>query len=106
MPDFFSKAKESVRKGMTTATVKSKELMDAQKVKGHINILKQDKRTALQELGSLVYDMSEKDELDKEEIRRRCEVITGITVQIKESKEQLEEVHRAAQEAAKKGQVD
>ena len=101
MPDFFSKAKEGLRKGVTTATLKSKELMDAQKLKGHINKLDQDKKTALQELGSLVYDMSAKDQLDKDGIRQRCEAISGITAQIKEAEEQLDEIHRKAQEAAK-----
>ncbi len=106
MPDFLSKAREGLRKGVTTATVKSRELMDAQKLKGHINKLEEDKKTALQELGSLVYDMSAADKLDKDAIRQRCAVITDISAQIKESNGQLDEVHRKAQEAAGKGPAD
>jgi transposase len=105
MADFFSKARDSVRKGMSTATTKSKELVETQRLKGQISKLAEERKAALQELGSLVFEMSERGDFDRDAIRTKCEAITGIGERTKEYEKQLEEVHQKAQEAAEKSKM-
>lgn len=55
MADFLDKLKRGLDKGITTVGVKSKEVIETQKVKGQITNLEFKKKMALEELGKTIY---------------------------------------------------
>ena len=55
MADFFEKLKQGLDRSITTVGVKSKELIETQKVKGQISSIEHKKRKALEELGEIIY---------------------------------------------------
>ena len=99
MPGFFSKAKESLQKGVSVATVKGKEAVDVQKIKGQIKKLVEEKTAALAELGSRVCEMSEAGAFDEADIKTRCAAIAELTSQIKALEEEEQQIHAKAQES-------
>jgi len=99
MPGLFSKAKESIQKGVSVASVKGKEAVDVQKIKGQIKKLEEERSAALQELGSRVCEMSEAGSFDQEDIRARCAPIAELTSRIKALEEEEQGVHQKAQES-------
>jgi hypothetical protein len=99
MPGLFSKAKESIQKGVSVASVKGKEAVDAQKIKGQIKKLTEEKSAALEELGNRVYEMSEAGTFDQEDIKTRCAAIAELTSRIKALEEEEQQVHLKAQES-------
>ena len=99
MPGFLSKAKESLQKGVSVASVKGKEAVDAQKIKGQIKKLVEEKDAALQELGSRVCEMSEAGSFDQEDLKTRCAPIAELTSRIKALEEEEAQIHQKAQES-------
>jgi ribosomal protein L40E len=99
MADFFEKVKQSVGKGLTTVSVKSKEMLETTKIKGKIGTLQEQKKSALEELGNIVYTMFLKGSLDEERIKGKCEAIRGLDNQIEEKEKELKEIYLKAQEA-------
>jgi hypothetical protein len=55
MADFLEKLKQGLDRSITTVGVKSKELIETQKVKGQISSIEQKKRKAFEELGEIIY---------------------------------------------------
>lgn len=98
MADFFDKIKQNVGKGIVTVSVKSKETIETTKGKGHIKILQEQKKSALEELGNIVYTMFLKDSFDMERIKEKCEKINGFDSQIKNKEEELRQLHLRTQE--------
>jgi predicted nuclease with TOPRIM domain len=84
---------------MTVASVKGKEAVDVQKIKGQIKKLEEEKRAALEALGTRVMEMSNEDSFDQEDIKTRCAAITDLASQIKGLEEEVEQVHSKAQES-------
>jgi len=105
MGDFFDKAKQSIGKGITKVSVKSKEMLETTKLKGQIGTLCERKKGALEELGNVVYIMFLKNTFDQERIKAKCEAIKVLDSQIKEKEEELKEIHRKADEALGKPKV-
>ena len=99
MPGLFSRAKESIQKGVTVAGVKGKEAVDAQKIKGQIKKLVEEKTAALEELGSRVCEMSEAGSFDEEDIKARCAAIAELTSRIRALEEEEQQIHLKAQES-------
>jgi hypothetical protein len=99
MPGFLSKAKESIQKGVSVASVKGKEAVDVQKIKGQIKKLVEEKDAALQELGSRVCEMNEAGTFDQDDIKTRCTAIAELTSQIKALEEEEQQIHQKAQES-------
>jgi flagellar biosynthesis/type III secretory pathway chaperone len=99
MPGLFSKAKESIQKGVSVASVKGKEAVDAQKIKGQIKKLAEEKSAALEELGSRVCEMSEAGTFDQEDIKARCTAIAELTSRIQALEAEESQVHQKAQES-------
>lgn len=99
MADFFDKMKQSVGKGVATASVKSKEMLDSNKVKNQIESLQKQKKESIEELGNIVYTMYLKDAIDEATIRQKSALITGIEEQIKEKEEELRRIHERADKA-------
>ena len=99
MADFFDKVKQGIGKGITTVSVKSKEAIENTKLKGQIGTLQEQKKSALEELGNIVYTMFLKGSFDEERFKGKCEAIAGIDRQIKEKEEELRQIHCKAEEA-------
>lgn len=99
MADFFDKVKQGVGKGLTTVSVKSKEMLETTKIKGQIGTLQEQKKDALEELGNIVYTMFLKGAFDEERIKGKCEVIVGLDSQTKDKEEELKQIHLKAEEA-------
>jgi hypothetical protein len=55
MADFLEMLKQGLDRSITTVGVKSKELIETQKVKGQISNIEHKKRKAFEELGELIY---------------------------------------------------
>jgi hypothetical protein len=55
MADFFEKLKQGIDRSITTVGVKSKQLIDTQKVKGQISSIEYKKKKAFEELGEIIY---------------------------------------------------
>jgi len=62
MTDFLDKLKGKIDKGISTVNVKSKELIEKQKIKMQLSELKAEKNNVLLELGKLTYLMIEASE--------------------------------------------
>ena len=99
MPGFFDKVKESLDKGVTAASVRSKELLETQQVKSKIGALQDQRRSALEELGKSVFDMMVAGTLDQESLRAKVEAISDLDRQIAEKEEELRQIHLRAEEA-------
>lgn len=55
MAEFLDKLKGKIDKGLTTVNVKSKEIIERQKIKLHISELEAEKKMVLQDVGKLTY---------------------------------------------------
>jgi NADH pyrophosphatase NudC (nudix superfamily) len=99
MADFFEKVKQGVGKGLTTVSVKSKEMVETTKIRGQIGTFQGQRKFAIEELGNIVYTMFVMGGFDEERIKGRCEAIAGIDKQIKGKEEELAQTHLRAQEA-------
>ncbi|MCK5710787.1 MAG: hypothetical protein KAI07_09630 [Deltaproteobacteria bacterium] len=62
MADFLGKLKSKIDKGLSTVNVKSKELIEKQKIKMQLSELEAEKKNVLLELGKLTYLMIEASE--------------------------------------------
>jgi hypothetical protein len=99
MADIFQKVRQGIGKGVATASVKSKEVLEATKIKSQISALEEQKKALLEELGNIVYTMSSKGNLDEERLRTKCSAIAALDDRIKQKQEELKQVHLRAEEA-------
>jgi NADH pyrophosphatase NudC (nudix superfamily) len=97
--DFFDKLKQGVGKGVTTVSVKSREALEASKLKSQITDLQKQKKEALEELGNIAHTMFLKGALDEERLRAKSAAIAALDDQIKQKESELMEIHAKAQEA-------
>jgi hypothetical protein len=95
----FDKIKQGIDKGVTTASVKSRELLDASKVKSQIAESEKQKQNALTELGISVCAMLDAGHVDEEALKTARAAIAGFEQQIKDKQEELARVHAEAQQA-------
>jgi len=103
MPDFLDKLKQGLEKGVTTVSVKSKELLDTNRVKSQIADLERQQRDALTELGTRVCVMLDAGHLDEAVLRSARATISGLEQQIATKQEALVRIHMEAQEALNAG---
>ena len=99
MVDFFDKLKQGVGKGVTTVSVKSKEMIEVSRIKSQVADIQQQKREALEELGSIAHTMLLKGALDEDRLRAMSAAIAALDEQIKKKEDELTEIHSRAQEA-------
>jgi hypothetical protein len=99
MADFLDKLKQGLNKGVTTATVKSKELFDTNRVKGQIADLERQKMDALAELGKAVCAMLDSGQLDEEALRSARTPISVLDKQIGARQEEIARIHAEVQQA-------
>ncbi|MEW5768636.1 MAG: zinc ribbon domain-containing protein [bacterium] len=100
MADLFDKVKQSVGKGLTAASIRSKEMLETAKINREIGRFQEKRRNLLEKLGNIVYTMYlHSPTFDKERIKEMCEALTRLDDQVKDKKEELERTHLKAQEA-------
>jgi hypothetical protein len=97
MADFFDKLKEGLNKGLTTASVKSKEMFDANRVKSQIADLEKRKKDAVAELGTTVCAMLDRGALDEASLREARLAIGEFDEQILAKQQELVEIRSQAQ---------
>ena len=98
MADFFDKLKDGIGKGVTAASVKSKELLESNKVKGQIDNLQKQRRESLLELGSIVFTMFRKGGFDELVVNEKCSLVLSIDEQVKNKEQELRDIHIRAEE--------
>ena len=98
MGDFFEKVKQGMGKGVTTVSVRSKEVLETTQIKSQISELQKRRSAALEELGNIVYTLFLKNEPDDERVRNRCTAIAELDRQIREKEDELRVIHAKAEE--------
>jgi hypothetical protein len=99
MSDFFDKVKHGISKGVTTASVKSKEFLDVTKLKNQISTLQNKKQDAIEELGNIVYTMFLKEFIDEDIIKDKGNTIIKIDDQIKTLQIEIVQVQEKARQS-------
>src|ERR1700730_12057287 len=99
MADFFDKLKQGLNKGVTTASVRSKEMLDANRLKSKIAEYERQKKDALTELGTTVCTMLDSGHLDDEALKVAHLAIASFDAQIAEKQQELARVHTEAEQA-------
>lgn len=94
MAEFFDKLKEGIDK----VSIKAKETIEINKIKGQISKIQEQKRKAFEELGSIVYEMLNSETLDIEKLKEKAEAIKDFDRQIKEKEKEIIEVQTKAQQ--------
>jgi hypothetical protein len=99
MADFFDKLRQGLNKGVTTASVRSKEMLDASRLKSKIAEYERQKKEALTELGTTVCTMLDGGDLDEGALGVARKAIASIEDQIAEKQQELARVHAEAEQA-------
>ena len=99
MADFFDKLKQGLNKGVATASVRSKEMLDANRLKSKIADCERQKKEALTELGTTVCTMLDSGHLDEEALKVAHLAIASFDAQIAEKQQELARVHTEAEQA-------
>ncbi len=80
----------------------STEVFETQKINDQIETLQQQKKGALEELGSVVYESSSQGIFDEENIKKKCETIREIDNQVREREDQLLHIFEKVKESVLK----
>lgn len=99
MADFLDKMKQGINKGITTASVKSKEMIEVTRLKSQISTIQQQKSSAIEELGNIVYTMFLKNNFDELRQKEKCEAILRIDNQIKAVEDEIIQAQNKAKES-------
>jgi hypothetical protein len=105
MVDFIDKVRHGFAQGVSTVSVKSKELVDAAKIKSQIGDLERRRKEALEELGNIAYTMFLGGTFVEDRLRARSTAIQELDGQIQSKQKELAEIHGRAQEALGKPKV-
>lgn len=100
--DFINRVKRGLGQGISAANIKSREILEANKIKAEINDLLRQKKDVLEELGSIVYAMSRNDSFNQDRIREKCMALTALDEQIKEKNDAVRQIHLKAQDGLEK----
>lgn len=98
MADFLDRLKQGVSKGVTTVSVKSKEVLEVSKLRSQISDLQKQKRDALEELGSITHLMILKSDVDQERLRGKSFAITSLDEEITKKESEIAAIHAKTQE--------
>jgi NADH pyrophosphatase NudC (nudix superfamily) len=101
VPDFFETVKQKIGKGVTTVSVKSKEVLETTQLRSQLKTLQDEKQQGLEELGSITYTLFVQGKLEEEteRISSKCEKLAALDQRIREKEEEIRQVHMKAQEA-------
>lgn len=101
MAEFLDKLKKGIDKGLTTVTVKSKEMLETTQLRGQLRELQDQKRETLEELGNVVYTLFTQGTLDQEQgrVHEKCTALVTVDQKIREKEEEIRQVQLRAQQA-------
>lgn len=99
MPDFLERVKQGIGKGMTTASVRSKEALESSKVNAQIRELQKQRADRIEELGNIYYTMSLKNTFDEARLQSKCKAIGAVDEAIRQKEQDLAGIHARAEEA-------
>ena len=99
MAEFFDKVKKGVIKGVSTASVKSKEILEVTRLKSRINTVQSQKSSAIEELGNIVYTMLLKGAIDEVRINEKGSAILKFDNQIKDLESEIVQVQNSSRES-------
>jgi len=99
MSEFLDKVKQGISKGITTASVKSKELIDVTRLKNKISTLEKKKQDLIEELGDIVYAMFLKNNINVSIIQEKGNFIKNIEGQMDALRLEIVEVQKMAKES-------
>ena len=103
MPDFFETLKHGLGKGVSTVSIKSKEMRDTSRVKSQIADLERQKKDAIAALGMSVCGMLDSGPIDETALRAARAAIAGFDQQISEKQEEVARIHAHAKQALEGG---
>ncbi|MCL4513412.1 MAG: zinc ribbon domain-containing protein [Candidatus Eremiobacteraeota bacterium] len=100
MDNFLDRVKGVVDKGVTAASVRSKEFMETSRLRTKLETLSAEKDTAIVELGSIVFTLYKQEKLEKqsERVLDKCKNILEIEKKIHETEQEIERVRKEAEE--------
>jgi hypothetical protein len=101
---FFDKVKHGFSKGMTTVSIRSKELLDTNRLNSQIAECERQKREAQAELGKTVCGMLEAGSVDVNALKEAHTAIGRFDVRLDEVHRELARVHAEAQQALQMGE--
>jgi ribosomal protein L40E len=87
MADLFGKIKKGIDKGISVASQKSGELVETGKLQSQIISLKNEKKTSINELGKLTYEMLKSDSFELEILEEKYKEISEIEMDIDKKEE-------------------
>jgi NADH pyrophosphatase NudC (nudix superfamily) len=109
MDDLINRLKKEINKGITVVSAKSKELVDTAKINNQITELTDQKTQTLQEIGLLVYQMSQETDAASEasknggadhdnQINEKCQLVADLDQQIEAKALKLKKLKTDTQE--------
>ncbi|HBE81056.1 MAG TPA: hypothetical protein DDW65_25195 [Firmicutes bacterium] len=96
MAEFYQKVKQEIEKGISTVSIRSKEVMEDMKIKKQVETLEDQFETAKSGLGQMVYGMFGQNNFSQEQIVENCKVIGELEQQLQDKKQELNQLHREA----------
>jgi membrane protease subunit (stomatin/prohibitin family) len=99
MASFFDKLKSGITEKAAEASIRSREAIESQQVRGKIGELENQKKRVFSEIGEAVFTMYKSGTFDQESLAQQCEAVTGIDAQIQEREREMEEIRRRAEAA-------
>jgi hypothetical protein len=99
MADFFNKVKQGLSQGVSTASVKSKEVLEIAKIKNQITVCVNQKRELVEELGNIVYVMYSKENINIDRISDKCAGIRDVDLRIQNFENEILEVQRKSRDS-------
>lgn len=99
MAELFDKVKQGVEKGISSVSVKSKEVIESRRINKQIEILREEIKKASGELGESVYSMHAENNFTQEPIREKCAAISGLYGQIAGKEVELKQLRLETGEA-------
>ena len=95
--DFITKIRSGLNKGLRVVNIRSREFLDAVKIKNRISSHRKKKKQVISEVGETVYKMFvQKNEFDEEKIKEKCREVSRVEQEIKDFEEELEIIHTNA----------
>lgn len=104
MADFFKGLKQGIGKGVTTMSIKSKEMLDSNRVNSQISDIARLKHEALAELGMRVCAMLDEGKIQEKALKAARAAIAELDKDISKREQELARIHSEAQAALQKAE--
>ncbi len=103
MADFFDKLKDTINKGVATASALTQELIDTTKLKSDICALEAQKKKLLTDLGELAHEMIQNGAIDEGKLQVKSSEIQELTVQIRSLEDSIVQHQNKSNESSDAG---